>query len=38
MNQLWLITMIMVLSIVWGGFLVSLVIAVRKEGKKNKSV
>jgi len=33
MNTLSILMMILVLTVVWGGFLVSLVVAVRKEGQ-----
>ncbi len=37
MSTLSLVTMIVILSIVWGGFLFCLVLALRKEGKKKES-
>ncbi len=37
MSNLSLFTMILILSIVWGGFLFCLILALRKEGKKKES-
>ena len=34
MNTLSILMMILVLTVVWGGFLFSLVVAIRKEGRK----
>ena len=34
MNTLSILIMILVLTVVWGGFLFSLVVAIRKEGQK----
>ena len=38
MNFLTLITMGLILSIVWGGFIVSLIVAIKKEEGKSSSV
>jgi hypothetical protein len=37
MSTLSLVTMILVLSIVWGGFLFCLTLALRKEGEKKEA-
>ncbi len=34
MSSLSILMMILVLTVVWGGFLVCLVVAIRKEGQK----
>ena len=38
MSFLTLITMGLILSIVWGGFFISLIVAIKKEGGKSSSV
>jgi hypothetical protein len=37
MNSLALLTMIVILSIVWGGFLFALIVALRSEKSKNRA-